>query len=165
MKSQSGSITVLDHKLHELKESELRKFRLQSLGMIFQDSPLLEYLTVSENIQLLTEAGGVEKSVDLKELAFSCGIANFLNRYPSKLSEGERQRVAICRALISSPKLVLADEPTSSLDPERSQDITDLLIKNCRKQKCSLVMVTHDHGLLKKFDRTVDMKNLGAKHD
>ena len=161
---QFGSISILGHNLHEMKESELRNFRLKQLGMIFQDSPLLEYLSVADNISMPAEIAGLKDLQDVKELATNCGIEDLLSRYPSKLSEGEKQRAAICRALIASPKLVLADEPTSSLDPTRGQDITDLLIKSCRKQNCSLVMVTHDHSLLSKFDRTVDMNELGGKN-
>ena len=162
---QSGNISVLNNNLHEMRESALRTFRLKNLGMIFQDSPLLDYMSVSENILLPAEIAGSKNILDVQKLATNCGIGELLDRYPSKLSEGEKQRAAICRALISSPKLVLADEPTSSLDPARGEEITDLLIKNCRKQNCSLVMVTHDHSLLKKFDRTVDINQLGAIND
>ena len=161
---QSGELEVLDQKLHEMRDSALRKFRLNNLGMIFQDSPLLDYLSVLDNIELPSKVAG-QKSGNVQELAAACGIEHLLKRVPSRLSEGERQRAAICRSLISSPKLVLADEPTSSLDPQRGSVITDLLIENCRKQNSGLLMVTHDHSLLKKFDRAVDISDLGGGND
>jgi len=160
-----GSISILGHKLNEMRDNARRNFRLKNYGMIFQDSPLLEYLTIKDNILLPANIVGIKKRLDLKELCANCGIEELINRYPSQLSEGEKQRAAICRALISSPKVVLADEPTSSLDPVRGEEITDLLIQNCQKYNCTLIMVTHDYSLLDKFDQKVDIGKLGDSDD
>ena len=160
LKSSIGKVTVLGTDLHSLKDSSRRKFRLSKLGMIFQDSPLLDFLNLEENILLPAKTAGL-KTENLSELASECGIEQLLKRYPAAISEGEKQRAGICRALISSPQLVLADEPTSSLDPERSRSITELLIAGCKERKSSLIMVTHDHSLLELFDKSFDVGELG----
>ena len=133
--------------------------------MIFQDSPLLDYLKLADNIILPAKLSGQKMSLDLADVTAQCGIENLLNRYPEQISEGEKQRAAICRALVTSPELVIADEPTSSLDPQRSGEITDLLIRQCRNGKSSLLMVTHDHSLLEKFDRHIDISELIGDND
>ncbi len=158
---QSGNVIIMEHKLHEMNDNQRRDFRLKNLGMIFQDSPLLDYLSVRDNILLVPTISGQKNLLDLQDLATNCGIGKLLSRYPSMLSEGEKQRVAICRALISSPKVILADEPTSSLDNARAREVTNLLIRNCKKYNCKLIMITHDHSLLDKFDKNYDISKLG----
>jgi putative ABC transport system ATP-binding protein len=157
----SGQLSVLGRSLDKLNSAGLRSFRLKNLGMIFQDSPLLDYLNLEENILLPAKISGLA-SGNLNELSEKCGIKDLLKRKPGELSEGEKQRAGICRALITSPQLVLADEPTSSLDPERGRSVTELLIEGCRSRNASLVMVTHDHTLLDLFDRSVDISELGG---
>ena len=161
LKCRTGKLSVLGNELHNLSSAALHSFRLRNIGMIFQDSPLLDYLNLEENILLPSITAGL-KTGEINELADKCGIKDLLKRKPAELSEGEKQRAGICRALIASPRLVLADEPTSSLDPERGRSITELLIEGCRKRKAALVMVTHDHSLLELFDRSVDISELGG---
>ena len=82
-----------------------------------------------------------------------------MKKYPAKLSQGEKQRVAICRALLNRPSLILADEPTGNLDPENKKRIMDILFDSVEKFKATLITVTHDHEMLKGFDRVIDFKN------
>ncbi|MDH3921073.1 MAG: ATP-binding cassette domain-containing protein, partial [Rhodospirillales bacterium] len=95
----------------------------------------------------------------LSRLAEETGIGARLRRYPDQLSHGERQRAAICRALIAAPDLILADEPTGNLDPENKRRVLDLLLGQVAGYGATLVMVTHDHDLLEPFDRVVQMRD------
>jgi putative ABC transport system ATP-binding protein len=157
-----GMIEVLGVRFDQMKEADRRAFRLRHLGMIFQDSALLDYLSLFDNINLTAKLTG--RKIVIDEMTEICGIEKLLKRYPQELSEGEKQRAALCRALVTEPRLVLADEPTSSLDPKRSEEITDFLISYCQKNETSLLMVTHDHSLLGKFDRHIDMSELLGSH-
>jgi len=95
-----------------------------------------------------------------KELAQTLKIGNKLNKYPAKLSHGERQRVAICRALLNKPSVILADEPTGNLDPTNKNHIIDILFEYVENYSSTLITVTHDHELLKGFDRVIDFQKL-----
>ena len=90
------------------------------------------------------------------------GIGALLERKPRRLSQGERQRVALCRALVTEPELLLCDEPTGNLDPRNADTIVDLLLRQARERDATVFMVTHDHSLLERFDRTVDVRDLGG---
>jgi putative ABC transport system ATP-binding protein len=98
----------------------------------------------------------------LAELTAAAGIDVLLARYPRALSHGERQRVALCRALVTRPSLVLADEPTGNLDPETARRVLDLLHGQARERGATLLMVTHDHSLLDSFDRVIDLAEVAA---
>jgi putative ABC transport system ATP-binding protein len=133
--------------------------------MIFQEFELLEYLTVCDNILLpycLNSSLVLDRRVreSAKLLAESVGIAGAFRRRPGRLSQGERQRVAISRALITQPRTILADEPTGNLDPQTSQTIVDLLLEQADVRRATVLMVTHDHTLLDRFDRVVDLGQL-----
>jgi len=160
----SGRITVADTELASLPDRSRREFRLQHIGLIFQAFELLEYLTVRENLLLPYRLSSVapmpaDRSARLSTLADAMGIANRLQRYPEQLSQGERQRAAICRALITLPQLILADEPTGNLDPDNKQRVLDLLLQQVKIRQATLVMVTHDQDLLAPFDRVIDMRD------
>ena len=165
---QKGSVDISEVQVNELKESERRTFRLLNIGFVFQDFRLLEYLKVMDNILLpyrinkALKADGNAKD-RAKELDFSMAIEEKLSKYPNKLSQGERQRVAICRALINDPKVILADEPTGNLDPENKQRIMQMLFDYVKAKEATLITVTHDHELLRGFDRVVDFKELFTK--
>ena len=161
----SGSIRVLGEAVQDLAESACRRFRIQNLGMIFQEFELVEYLTARDNIQLpfrinVSTRTAAEQSERLRSLAVATGIDDKLDRYPSQLSRGEQQRVAICRALVSNPRLLLADEPTGNLDPQTTQTILDLLFGQCDREGIGMLFVTHDHSLLGRFDNVIDFTNL-----
>jgi len=146
-------------------EITARNFRAQQVGLIFQEFELLEYLTVLDNIllpyrinrQLKLSDTARERAVNL---AKRTDIYDKLNRYPDQLSQGERQRVAVCRAVVTNPELLLADEPTGNLDPENKSKVLDLLLDMAREHKATLVTVTHDHDLAARFDRVIDFAAL-----
>lgn len=156
----AGRIIIAGTQLHSLDDSERRLFRLRNIGMVFQDFQLIEYLSVLENILL---PGRIHPSISLtpdlrrraEELLNSCGLKPLQHRSITKLSQGERQRVAICRALLLSPGIILADEPTGNLDPVNSERIVKLLLEESSRVNATLIMVTHDHSLLPHFERVV----------
>ncbi|MEC8818470.1 MAG: ABC transporter ATP-binding protein [Planctomycetota bacterium] len=142
-------------------ELERRRTRLDSIGLVFQEFRLLEYLTVLDSILLPVRLAGRPVTRALRdrarELASRAGIEHLLRRRPHRLSQGERQRAAICRALVSSPQLVLADEPTGNLDPDTGEAVLDLLFEEVATAGAALLVVTHDHVILPRFDRVVDL--------
>lgn len=162
---QKGSVVVNGKTVNGLNDSERRTFRLTNIGFVFQDFKLLEYLKVMDNILLPFRINRVLTLNDnirsrAREIASLLSIEDKLYKYPNKLSQGERQRVAICRALLVDPPLILADEPTGNLDPENKKKIMNLLFDYVTDKGSSLITVTHDHELLKGFDRIVDFKEL-----
>lgn len=162
---QSGQLHVADQPISTLADSARRDFRIRHLGMVFQNFELLEYLCVLDNILLPLRIGsGLSVGDSLRdracELAAHVGISDKLRRYPGQLSQGERQRVAVSRALLLEPSLVLADEPTGNLDPHNKTLVLDLLLDYARQQSATLVTVTHDTELLSRFDRVIDFRSL-----
>ncbi|MEH6593457.1 MAG: ABC transporter ATP-binding protein [Halioglobus sp.] len=160
-----GSIVLTGKDLTSLSEGPRRRQRLSQMGMIFQSFELLEYLDVRDNILLQARlAPGVSMTAELEQQAMATaeelGLGDKWRRPISALSQGERQRVAACRALLLDPDLVLADEPTGNLDPDNKQAVLDHLIDLCRRHQRILLTVTHDHSLLPSFDRVVDMSEL-----
>ena len=142
-------------------DARRRDFRITTVGFVFQDFELLDYLTVRDNIlhpYRITGALKLDSGVRTRaeKLASSMGIDRYLSRRPGDLSQGERQRVAICRALLPQPQLILADEATGNLDPKNKGRILDLLFSAVEEHGATLLAVTHDHELLPRFDRTVD---------
>ena len=161
---QEGTVKVNDQIINKLEDAERRNFRIQRIGFIFQDFKLIPYLNVMDNILLPYR---INSSISMNNetlqsavsIAEELGIKDKMKNYPSKLSQGERQRVAICRALLNRPSLILADEPTGNLDPENKKKIMDILFDSVDKFKATLITVTHDHDMLRGFDRTIDFKN------
>lgn len=156
----SGNIKVHEANVSKLSESARRSFRLQNIGMVFQDFELIEYLSVLDNVLLPCRIGRLALDDAAKDRARHLldlvGMTEHTRKSVTRLSQGERQRVAICRGLLTRPPLLLADEPTGNLDPTTSDRILDLLLNTVREEKSTLVMVTHDHSLLHRFDRTLD---------
>jgi len=157
----SGAINVGDTPIHTLNDAGRRRFRITTIGFVFQDFELLDYLDVLDNIfhpYRITDALILDKSVRerAQSLAEAMGIGDKLKRPSNDLSQGEKQRAAICRALLPQPKLILADEATGNLDPDNKDRILDLLFRAVDEHKATLLAVTHDHELLKKFDRIID---------
>ena len=157
-----GKISVGSHQIDAMNDRARRNFRISEIGFVFQDYALLDYLSVEENILLpyfinaslkLTP----EARTSARELAEKLGIGDKLKRRPGQLSGGEKQRVAICRALSAKPSLIIADEPTGNLDPTNSGAVTDLISDIATSQGATLIMVTHDHSILDKFDRTINI--------
>jgi putative ABC transport system ATP-binding protein len=131
---------------------------------VFQDFELLDYLSVLDNIlhpYRITGALQLDKNVQnqAEKIAGDMRIGDKIKRYPNDLSQGEKQRAAICRALLPGPKLILTDEATGNLDPENKTLILDLLFKTVKDHNTTLLAVTHDHELLMRFDRVINFKD------
>jgi putative ABC transport system ATP-binding protein len=160
---QSGSIEMGPIDVTQLSDAQRRDFRASSVGLVFQRFELLDYLPVAENIllpYLINHRLRIDANVRdrLRQLAQRAGIESLLNRPVQRLSQGEQQRVAICRALINRPQWVLADEPTGNLDPINKQKIVDLLREQAQESQATLIMVTHDVTLVSQFDQHVDFR-------
>jgi putative ABC transport system ATP-binding protein len=158
-----GTVSVGDAQVNELGDRDRRDFRISSIGFVFQEFELLDYLNVLDNVlhpYRITAALKLNKAVRIRaeSLAQDMGIGDKLKRNPEHLSHGEMQRVAICRALLPQPKLILADEATGNLDPDNKTLILDLLFSAVTDHDATLLAVTHDHELLKRFDRVVDFQ-------
>ncbi len=161
----AGEIKVGDAVVSGMDDSARRDFRSSQIGFVFQEFELIEYLNVHENIllpYLINRSMSLEPAVRNRanELADSMSLGDKSKRFVGQLSQGEKQRVAICRALISNPSLILADEPTGNLDPKNKTKIVDSLFKCAADTKATLLMVTHDHSLLEGFDRVIDFEQL-----
>ena len=160
---QSGTLQIGNHSLHSMEDEELRAFRIQHVGLVFQDFRLIEYLNVRENLLLpfrLNDAlEHTEKAgLHLESFARELELAEKLEAKVNELSQGERQRVAIARALIPDPQIILADEPTGNLPPSSKVHILDLLFEQATSTGATLIMVTHDHTLLDQFEQVIDFE-------
>lgn len=160
----SGTITVQDQNLVGQTDRQLRNYRISKIGFIFQEFDLLDYLTVRENILLPNFINpefrlSPEQDKAARRLAESMDLGDKLARHPGQLSQGEKQRVAICRALVNEPDIIIADEPTGNLDPRTSRAIIDIIHAQVRARGCTLLMVTHDYSLLSGFDRVIDLQD------
>jgi len=150
----SGLITIDGSNLFTMKEEERTIFRRRNIGFIFQSFQLVSELTVEQNIvfPLLLDYRK-PKASDVEEILELLGLTDRRNHLPSQLSGGQQQRVAIGRALITKPKLILADEPTGNLDSKNSQDVIDLLTKASRHYQQTILMITHNNNLTSMVDR------------
>jgi len=162
---QEGRVVTDEVEVTALDEGDRRDFRIRRIGMVFQEFELLEYLTVLDNILLPYRINGslkLDRAVRDRatSIAERVGIADKLNRLSTRLSHGEKQRVAVCRALVAEPVLLLADEPTGNLDPTNTQRVLDILLDAAEATGATLVTVTHDHDLLPRFDRSIDVIDL-----
>ena len=158
-KIQVGEVTVSG-----LGDAGRRDFRISNIGFVFQDFELLDYLSILDNIlHPYRITGALKFSGVVRQRAFhlaeQMGIAGHLKKHPGELSQGEKQRAAICRALLPNPRLILADEATGNLDPTNKNRILDLLFESAAAHDATLVAVTHDHELLPRFDRVVDFND------
>lgn len=158
---EGGRIDVAGTEVSNLSDAERRRFRASQIGFVFQDFALLDYLSARQNIYYpyrITPALKLDADARARaaKLAEACGIGDKLDRHPSALSQGEQQRVAICRALVTQPKLILSDEATGNLDPDSKARILDLLFEQASEAGAAVLAVTHDHELLPRFERVLD---------
>ena len=160
---EQGTVAVGDLELCGLDDGARRDFRIRHVGLVFQEFELIEYLSVFDNILLpyrINPSLRLEPAVRerARELAQRVGIGDLLGRFVGRLSQGERQRAAVCRALVTEPWLLLADEPTGNLDPANKGRVLDILFEYAREAGATLLAVTHDHDLLGRFARVIDFK-------
>ena len=154
-----GTISLMGFKLNAMDEDDRAYIRNQYVGFVFQNFQLLSTLTALENVMVPLELRG-EKNVEpkAKELLDRVGLGDRLHHFPTQLSGGEQQRVAMARAFITSPKILFADEPTGNLDEENANQITNLLFGMNREEKTTLILVTHNLELAQKTERILQMK-------
>jgi putative ABC transport system ATP-binding protein len=162
----SGAIHIEGLDIAQLKADDRQDFRAVKMGLIFQEFGLLEYLTVLENICLPYRISPVlEMDTTVlergREVAETIGLGDKLHRYPKHLSQGERQRIEVCRAMITEPAMILGDEPTGNLDPGNRDHVAALLFDYSASSGAPLLVVTHDYELVKQFDRTIDIREFG----
>ena len=160
-----GTVVVDGVQLSELGHEDRQDYRALSMGLVFQEFELLEYLDVLENVLLpyrvssaLTLDGDAqERAVELVE---QVGLADKKSSFPRQLSQGERQRVAVCRSLVTLPKVLFGDEPTANLDVDNRDHVMDTLFRYAEEQRAPLVVVTHDQELHDRFDTVLDVQEL-----
>ena len=156
LRPKSGSIKIFDQDSSKLSELELDKFRGQNIGIIFQRSHFVNSLTVGENLELAQFLGRNKKG-NIKETLNNLKILDKINKKPKELSQGERQRASIALAIINSPKLILADEPTSSLDDTNCSNVIKILKEQALKYQAQLIVITHDSRLKKHFKKSISL--------
>ena len=157
-----GRVEVCGIEVSSLTNAQRRDFRIANIGLVFQDFALLDYLNVEENILLsyrINRTLRLDADVRTRgrELATGLGLGDLLPRRPAQLSQGERQRVAVCRALVTQPKLILADEPTANLDPDNAMRVIDALDSYAAKHAATLIVVTHDNDVRARFEESMDV--------
>ncbi|UWE04981.1 ABC transporter ATP-binding protein [Laceyella sacchari] len=161
--SPSAGRLILDGQdITNLSAKEMTKIRLDKIGFVFQTSNLVPFLTVRDQLLLVAEIAkkrGTEAAQRADELLAHLGLAHRRNHYPEQLSGGERQRVAIARAWMNSPELILADEPTASLDSKRGRQVVEMLADEVKSRRKAAIMVTHDERVLDLCDRVLTIKD------
>lgn len=159
---QDGSLKILGQELQGISKRKLTKIR-NNIGFIFQHHNLLKCLSAYGNVRmslkLHQEIPVWEYRKRAETILEAVGLADFIDSYPENLSGGQQQRVAIARALVAQPKLVLADEPTASLDSKTGRDVVDIIQKLAKEEGCSVLLVTHDNRILDIADRIVKMED------
>ena len=158
----AGHIIINNQDITKIKGNSLNKFRREELGFIFQDFNLLDTLTAFENIALaltIQRVGAKEIERRVKEMAEKLGITEILNKYPYQVSGGQKQRIASARAIITNPKMVLADEPTGALDSKSARQLLESFEYLNRNLKATILMVTHDAFTASYADRIIFIKD------
>lgn len=167
--ARRGRVVVDGTDLCDHGDAARRAFRVRRIGMVFQAFELLAHLSVLDNILLPYRiSGALALTRDVRRraaaLAAEVGIGDKARRDVRRLSQGEQQRVAICRALVTEPVLLLADEPTGNLDPRNKGLVLDILIQHASRRGATLLTVTHDHNLLDRFERVIDFESFDVDY-
>ena len=159
-KVSSGNIFFRDLEASKMNEDEISEIRRKNIGIVFQSFYLIPNYTALENVSLSLEINKFDKpTVKAKEILDRFGLSNRFNNFPSQLSGGEQQRVAIARSVAMKPELILADEPTGNLDSENTDKISRLLFNYIKDENASLIMVTHDNNLANLTKRKIIIKD------
>ena len=157
LECNSGSINIYGQDISKLTQYQIDKFRGQNIGIVFQKPHFVNSLTVKENLQLAQYLGNKLDQNRIVDILSSLGILEKENKKPKKLSQGEKQRASIAMAIVNSPKLILADEPTSSLDDENCERVIKLLKKQASEFNAQLIVITHDNRLKKHFKKSIKL--------
>ena len=157
LKPESGSINISGTDISKFSDTELDKFRGDNIGIVFQKPHFISSLTINENLKLAQYLSPSKTSGDAKKILESLNIKDKYQQKPNQLSEGEKQRASIALALINSPNLILADEPTSSLDDFNCDNVIKLLKKQAKDHKAQLIVITHDARLKKHFKNNLNL--------
>ncbi len=165
LRADTGTVNIAGAELGAMTEAERRSHRIRHIGFVFQDFPLVEYLDAFDNVLLpfrLTRDLKLDSQARgrARDLLTELGLPGYERRRPHELSQGERQRLAIARALVTDPCLLLADEPTAGLDPHRSQKTLDLLEEICSQHRLTLLLVSHEPAVLERFDHRLNVQEL-----
>ena len=162
-KQSSGSIELNNEVMDDLTSNQKSKIRLNNFGFVYQHHHLLEDLTVYENIALPLKLKGDLQNLDIKvrDLAKSIGLSEWLNHLPCKLSGGEKQRVAVARAMINKPEYIFLDEPTGNLDKKNALNIQNLVLELSNNNDVALIVATHDNDFVNILDRKYYLDNRG----
>ncbi|MCP5497307.1 MAG: ABC transporter ATP-binding protein [Leptospiraceae bacterium] len=160
--ASDGNVSVDGINLNDLKNKQLSEFRLQKIGFVFQAYNLIPVLTVLENVEYVLTLKNVPKKERLKrchDILKEMGLEELSERFPKQLSGGQQQRVAVARALISDPKVVLADEPTANLDSKNADVLLDIMQEMCKSKKTTFLFSTHDERVMKRAGRLIKLRD------
>ena len=161
LQPHSGEIQVAGQSVDKLSDRARRRFRIAKIGMVFQQFELVPYLRAEDNVLLpyfLNSGMQLDSSVKsrARELMKATGIADRARSFPGGMSQGEQQRLALCRALVTAPSLILADEPTGNLDSINKDRVLELMMDEVESRGMTMVMVTHDTSMIDRFDTVID---------
>lgn len=163
LSADEGRIRIAGQDLTGLNQGQWTQKRLELLGFIFQDHQLLSYMKIGDQLELVAKLKGdkdkKKRQEEVKALLVDLGIEACYHQYPNQMSGGQKQRAAIARAFIGNPQVILADEPTASLDPDRGKEIAQLIQKEVKSKNKSAIMVTHDRSILTYVDTIYELKH------
>ena len=163
LSADEGRISIAGQDLTGLNQGQWTQKRLELLGFIFQDHQLLSYMKIGDQLELVAKLKGEKdkkkRQEEVKALLADLGIEACYHQYPNQMSGGQKQRAAIARAFIGNPQVILADEPTASLDPDRGKEIAQLIRKEVKSKNKSAIMVTHDRSILTYVDTIYELKH------